>query len=188
MRYTQLIPDSLGVQSMSLLYSRPAADECSPYYFTYIQLVPDGDIVHTLQSQHANIHALLKNTTDANASAHPAPSEWSIKQVVAHLSDTERLLSFRALWFARGEQSALPGMEPNPWVAITDANARALSDLLVEFDQVRAASISLFANLDAAAWPRRGIASGDEVTVRSLAWIIAGHELHHNRSLREQYL
>jgi hypothetical protein len=173
---------------MSLLHARPAADECSQYYFTYIQLVPDGDILRILQSQHADIHALLKNTTDAHASAHPAPSEWSIKQVVAHLSDTERLLSFRALWFARGEQSALPGFEPNPWVANTDANARAMSDLLAEFDHVRAASIALFANLDAAAWQRRGIASDNIVSVRALAWIIAGHELHHNRSLREQYL
>jgi hypothetical protein len=173
---------------MSLLHTRPAADECSQYYFTYIQLVPDGDILHILQSQHAEIHALLKDTTDANASAHPAPSEWSIKQVVAHLSDAERLLSFRALWFARGEQSALPGFEPNPWVANTDANARAIGDLLAEFDHVRAASIALFANLDAAAWQRRGIASDNVVSVRALAWIIAGHELHHNRSLREQYL
>jgi hypothetical protein len=173
---------------MTLAFSRPTADECSPYYFTYIQLVPDGDIVHTLQTQHADIHALLKHTTDANASLPPAPDEWSIKQVVAHLSDAERLFSFRALWFARGEQSALPGMEPNPWVAITNANARALSDLLAEFNQVRAASISLFANLDTAAWQRRGIASGTVMSVRALAWIIAGHELHHNRSLREDYL
>jgi uncharacterized damage-inducible protein DinB len=163
-------------------------DECSPYYFSYIQLVPDADIVETLQSQHADIHTLLKNTTDAHASAHPASGEWSIKQVVAHLSDIERLFAFRALWFARGEQSDLPGLEPNPWVAIMDANARALSDLLAEFDQVRAASISLLANLDAAAWQRRGVASGNVMSVRALAWIIAGHELHHNRSLREQYL
>ncbi len=173
---------------MKSLFSRPTADECSPYYFSYIRLVPDGDIVHTLQTQHADIHALLKNTTDANASTHPAPNEWSIKQVVAHLSDTERLFSFRALWFARGEQSALPGMEPNPWVAIMDANARTLSDLLAEFDYVRAASISFFANLDTAAWQRCGTASGNVISVRALAWIIAGHELHHNRSLREEYL
>ena len=173
---------------MSLLDTRPATDECSAYYYAYIELVPDGDIVHTLQSQHADIHALLKHTTDTHASAQPAPDEWSIKQVVAHLSDAERLLSFRALWFARGEQAALPGFEPNPWVAATDANARALSDLLAEFDHVRAASIDLFANLDAVAWSRRGVASGNQVSVRALAWIIAGHELHHNRSLREQYL
>ena len=173
---------------MRLLYERPAADECIPYYFTYINLVPVGDIIHTLQSQHADIHMLLKNTSDARACAHPAPSEWSIKEVVAHLSDAERLFAFRALWFARGEQSELPGMDPNPWVAITDANERAMSDLLAEFDHVRAASISLFANLDAAAWQRRGIASGNLMSVRALAWIIAGHELHHNRSLREQYV
>lgn len=173
---------------MNRLFDRPAADECSPYYFTYIKLVPDGDIVQQLQSQHTDIHALLKHTTDAAASAQPAPSEWSIKEVVAHLSDAERLFAFRALWFARGEQAALPGMEPNPWVANTHSNARALSDLLAEFDQVRAASIALFANLDAAAWSRRGIASDNVISVRALAWIIAGHELHHNRSLREQYL
>lgn len=173
---------------MSFLYSRPAVDECSPYYFSYIQNVPEGDIIHTLQFQHADIHSLLKNTTDANASAYPAPSEWSIKQVVAHLSDAERLFAFRALWFARGEQSELPGMEPNPWVTVTDANARTLSDLLTEFDNIRATTISLFANLDVDAWKRQGVASRSRVSVRALAWIIAGHELHHNRSLREQYL
>jgi uncharacterized damage-inducible protein DinB len=169
-------------------FARPAADECSPYYFTYINLVPDGPIVRALQAQHADIHMLLQRVSDDQAGASPASDEWSIKQVVAHVSDTERLFAFRALWFARGEQSELPGMEPNPWVAITDANARPLSGLLAEFDQVRAASISLFANLDASAWERRGRASGSPVSVRALAWIIAGHELHHSRSLREQYL
>jgi uncharacterized damage-inducible protein DinB len=173
---------------MSIALTRPAAHECSPYYFTYIRLVPDGDIVETLQAQHADIHALLGHISDTAASAAPAPGEWSIKQVVAHLSDAERLFAFRALWFARGEQAELPGMEPNPWVAISDANARALGDLLAEFDHVRAASIALFANLDAAAWQRTGIASGNGISVRALAWIIAGHELHHNRSLREVYL
>jgi hypothetical protein len=173
---------------MNLTSTRPAADECSPYYFTYINLVPDGGIIDMLQSQHPGIHELLKNTTDAHASTPPAPGEWSIKEVVAHLTDAERLFAFRALWFARGEQSALPGMEPNPWVALSNANARSLSDLLAEFGHVRAASIALFANLDANAWLRRGIASDNAISVRALAWIIAGHELHHNRSLREQYL
>jgi hypothetical protein len=173
---------------MSFLDIRPTADECSSYYLTYTKLVPDGDILQTLQAQHADIHALLKDTTDAYASTRPAPEEWSVKEVVAHLSDAERLFAFRALWFARGEQAALPGMEPNPWVDLSNANARPLSDLLAEFDHVRAASIALFANLDAAAWQRRGIASDNVIGVRALAWIIAGHELHHNRSLREVYL
>jgi hypothetical protein len=173
---------------MNLLYDRPVADECSSYYFTYIDLVPDGDIVQILQAQHADIRNLLKQTADAAAGVRPAPGEWSIKQVVAHLSDAERLFAFRTLWFARGETAALPGMEPNPWVELSDSNARSLSDLLEEFDHVRAASIALFANLDKAAWQRRGVASGNMVSVRALAWIIAGHELHHNRSLREVYL
>ncbi|MBK8032184.1 MAG: DinB family protein [Chloroflexi bacterium] len=91
------------------LSQRPTADECSRYYFTYVQLVPDGDILRTLHTQHADIHSLLKDSSDTSATASPAPGEWSIKQVIAHLSDTERLFAFRALWFARGEQSALPG-------------------------------------------------------------------------------
>lgn len=168
--------------------ARPAPNECSPYYFTYIRLVPDGDIVQTLRTQHAEIHNLLAGMTDAKANASPAPGEWSAKQVLLHLIDTERLFSFRALWFARGEPSALPGMEPEPWVAITDANARSVSDLLTEFDHVRAASVCFFANLDNDAWLRRGNASGNEVSVRALAWIIAGHEVHHTISLREKYL
>ena len=165
--------------------ARPAVDECSPYYFRYIQLVPDGDIVRTLQTQHAEVHGLLKDLTEAEAAASPASGEWSAKQVLLHLSDTERLFCFRALWFARGEQAALPGMEPDPWMATVDANIRDLSDLLAEFAHVRAASVCLFAGLDATAWMRQGSASGSLISVRALAWIIAGHTLHHHRSLHD---
>lgn len=168
--------------------ARPVDGEALPYYFTYIRLVPDGDIVATLQAQHAAIHTLVGQLSEKIAEGAPAPGEWSIKDVIAHLSDAERLFSFRALWFARGEQAALPGMEPNPWVELSGANARPLPDLLAEFDHVRAATLALFGNLDAAAWERGGSASGAHVSVRALAWIIAGHELHHNRSLREDYL
>ena len=173
---------------MQVRSARPTPEEASPYYFTYIDLVPEGDVVDTLQTQRADIRDLLKHTSETQASARPAPGEWSIKEVVAHLSDSERLFSFRALWFARGEQTPLPGMEPNPWVAITVSNTRAPSDLLTEFDHVRAASLALFANLDEAAWERQGTASGKIMSVRALAWIVAGHERHHNRSLREVYL
>lgn len=168
--------------------TRPSADECISYYFTYIDLVPDGDIVQTLRVQHAEIHQLVNAISEVKAGVGPAPNEWSAKQIVQHLTDTERLFAFRALWFARGEQAALPGMEPNPWVANTNANTRAAGDLLAEFDHVRAASIALFDNLDDAAWLRRGTASGGVMSVRALAWIIAGHELHHNQSLREKYV
>ena len=168
--------------------ARPSVDECSPYYLTYVQLVPDGDIVRTLQTQQMEIHDLFRNMSEAKAMANHTPGAWSPKQVLLHLSDTERLFCFRALWFARGEQAALPGMEPEPWVANSDANGRDLSDLLAEFAHVRAASVYVFANLDNAAWMRRGTASGSQVSVRALAWIIAGHELHHIRSLRQEYI
>ncbi len=167
---------------------RSTAGECNLYYQTYIQLVPDGDIVHTLQTQHAAIEGLLRGVSEEQAASRPAPGEWSIKEVLLHLIDAERLFCFRALWFARGEQSALPGMESNPWVAITNANARPLPDLLAEFSHVRAATVHLFAALDEVAWLRQGEASGSPISVRALAWIIAGHELHHNHSLREKYL
>jgi uncharacterized damage-inducible protein DinB len=173
---------------MEARLARPAADECIEYYFTYIKLVPDGDIVQTLEGQHAAIRDLMAGMSDAQASASPAPGEWSAKQVLQHLVDTERLFVFRAMWFARGEQSALPGMEPNPWVDATDANARQVSDLLAEFDHLRAASLSFFANLSNNTWLRRGVASDATVSVRALAWIAAGHELHHLRPLREEYL
>jgi hypothetical protein len=173
---------------MSILSQRPNPNECNTYYFSYIQLVPDGNILQTLHAQHADIHALLQQTTDATAATRPAPEQWSINEVLAHLSDIERLFAFRALWFARGEQAPLPGMEPDPWIPLTNANTRTLSELLGEFDQVRAASLSLFSTLDIAAWQRQGSASGISMSVRALVWIIAGHERHHYRSLREDYL
>src|SRR5262245_31407587 len=94
--------------------ARPSADECSQYYFTYIPLVPDGDIVRTLQTQHAEMHDLLNDKTEAQAASSPAPGAWSAKQVLLHLIDTERLFCFRALWFARGEQAALPAWSQTP--------------------------------------------------------------------------
>jgi hypothetical protein len=173
---------------MSPRLARPAADECSAYYHTYTQLVPDGDIVDALRAQHAQIDDIMHDMSEAHAAARPAPGAWSAKQVLLHLIDAERLFCFRALWFARGEQSALPGMEPEPWVTLSNADAREVRDLVAEFAHVRAASVSFFHNLDPDAWLRRGSASGAVMSVRALAWIIAGHELHHARSLREEYL
>lgn len=166
---------------------RPTATEASPYYATYIALVPDGDILATLQQECSTLHALLVDVPDDIATAVPAAGEWSIKQVVQHLNDAERLFAFRALWFARGEVAALPGMEPNPWVSNTEANTRTMRDLLDEAAHIRATTVTLFAQLDEAAWQRAGIASDVSINVRALAWLIAGHELHHQRSLREVY-
>lgn len=164
---------------------RPSDDESSSYYRSYILLVPDGDIVQSLRSQAAELCGLLHDLDELRATASPAAGAWSVKQVLQHLCDTERLFCFRALWFARGEQTALPGMEPDPWVAQSAANGRSLVDLLGEHGHVRAASLALFAQLDHAAWLRRGVASDAPVSVRALAWIIAGHERHHLGALQQ---
>jgi DinB superfamily len=171
---------------MSPDHERPAADEASDYYRTYIALVPDGGIVPTLQAQQARLLALLQGVSEPQALAYPAPGEWSVKQVVQHLIDTERLFCFRALWFARGEQAALPGMEPDPWMALTDPQTRTLDDLLREYGHVRAASSAFFSSLTPAAWLRRGTASGALISVRALAWLIAGHTQHHISALEHQ--
>jgi hypothetical protein len=172
----------------SMAATRPERDECSGYSYGYIELVPQGDVIAFMQSQQASLGECMAAIGESHAVLPPAPGEWSAKQVLLHLIDTERLFGFRALWFARGERSALPGMQPDPWIAITDANARPASDLLDEWAYVRAATVHLFAHLDDQAWLRRGSASDAIVSVRALAWIVAGHTLHHERSLRAQHL
>jgi hypothetical protein len=162
--------------------------ECNSYYHAYTRLVPDGDIVATLKVQQGGMRAALAGMSEAKAEACPASGEWSTKQVLCHLIDTERLFVFRAMWFARGETTDLPGMQPDPWVALAGAQARPLADLLDEFEHLRAVSVAFFANLDEAAWRRGGNASGFHFTVRALAWITAGHERHHLASLRDKYI
>jgi hypothetical protein len=167
---------------------RPTAAEYNAYYATYTNLVPDGDVLAHMGQQHAELNALLGGISTVKADARPAAGEWTTKQVVQHLIDSERLFAFRALWIARGEQTAQPGMEPNPWAELADTSARTMPDMLSEFGHVRAATIALFTHLTDAAWARSGSASGFPVSVRALAWIIAGHERHHMTSLREKYL
>jgi hypothetical protein len=173
---------------MSVREERPDPAECNSYYHTYTRLVPDGDIVATLRDQQGGLRAGLAGMDETKAEVSPAPGEWSTKQVLCHLIDTERLFVFRAMWFARGETTDLPGMQPDPWVALAGAQARPLADLLAEFDHLRAASIAFYASLDDTAWMRAGKASGFPITVRALAWISAGHERHHLISLREKHL
>ncbi len=167
---------------------RPAADECSPYYFTYINLVPDGDIVRMLQTQHAEISDLLAGMTESQRYDQP-DARCVERQAGGAASERRRapvllpgavVRARRAGGAARHGARAVGGDHR--------LNSRDLADLLAEFAHVRAASVSFFANLDEAAWERRGSASGNLISVRALAWIIAGHELHHNRSLRQEYL
>ncbi len=168
--------------------ARPESGEYSPYYEKYVSLVPDSDLVGTLERQGAETLALLRGLPEERGAHRYEPGKWSIRQLVGHVIDGERLFSYRALAFARGDLQALPGMEQDEWMAGADFDARTLASLADEFEAVRASTIHLFRHLSPEAWARRGTASGNEVTVRALAYVIAGHEAHHFKILRERYL
>lgn len=183
------IPEVNAMTAMSrTLSERPGADEYPAYFERYIRLVPDGDIVATLTGQMAESATLLAGISEERAFFRYAPRKWSIKEVVGHVIDAERVFSYRGLRFARNDQTPLPGFDENPYVEIAHFDERPLADLAGELRLIRGATIALFAHLDDEALLRRGTASGREHTARSLAWIIAGHELHHLDVVRKRYL
>ena len=168
--------------------ARPESNEYASYYEKYISLVPDEDLVKTLERQGAETLALLRGLDEEKGAHRYEPGKWSVKQLVGHISDGERIFSYRALAFARGDSQPLPGMEQDEWMAGVDFDARTLASLVDEFEAVRSATLHLLRHLSDEAWARRGTASDNEVTVRALAYIIAGHEAHHVRVLKERYL
>jgi len=173
---------------MPTLVSRPAADEYNPYYEKYISRVPDGDIVEQLTAQVSSTIALLESIPESKGDYRYAEGKWSVKESVLHVIDAERIFAYRALRIARGDKTPLPGFEQDDYVPFSRAAERTLHDIAEELGQVRQASVALFKHLDEEAVSRRGTASNNPVTPRALAYIIAGHELHHVRILRERYL
>ena len=167
---------------------RPAATEYAPYYERYISRVPDGDLIELLERQLEDTLALLRAVPEERADARYAPGKWSIKEVVGHLSDTERVFAYRALRIARNDPTPLPGFDQDEYVRHGGFDARTLADLAAEFSAVRRATMDVFRYLDRDALSRRGVANGAEVSVRALAYIIAGHERHHGEVLRTRYL
>jgi hypothetical protein len=168
--------------------SHPEPGEYAPYYEKYISLIPGNDILATLEDQRRQTLLLLSGRTDADGDLRYAPGKWSVKEVLGHLNDTERIFAYRALRISRGDQTPLAGFEQDDYVRNGPFARRPLEDLIEDYIAVRRATISLFRNLDEAAWTRRGVASENEVTVRALAYMIAGHELHHRKILEEKYL
>lgn len=167
---------------------RPEPDEYAEAFAGYVALVPAGEIVEMLELQVCETTRLLERVSEAAADRAYAPGKWTIKQVVGHVSDTERVLGYRALRFGRGDPAPLPGFDQDPYVPAGEFGRRSLGDLIDEWIAVRRATVLLFRGMPVEGWIRRGVASGHEVTVRALAWIIAGHELHHRRILSERYL
>ena len=169
-------------------YDRPDPSEYAPYYGGYIKTAPQGDLLQILERQGAETAALIAGLPEARGDHAYEPGKWTIKEVLLHLADAERVFGYRALRFARGDQTPLPGFEQNDWTPESGAGKLTLKDLSEELRAVRGATLALLRHLPDSAPTRRGTASGKEISVRALAWIIAGHEAHHLRVLRERYL
>lgn len=167
---------------------RPEAGEYNEYYARYIALVPEGDIVDTLAREMEATQALLASLPAEREEYRYAPGKWSVREVVGHLVDTERVFAFRALWFARGGAGEMVGMDQEAWARASSAGARPLAELAEEWRALRRANVLMFGAFTPEDGARRGIASGYEVTVRALAWMIAGHELYHRAMIRSHYL
>ena len=163
---------------------RSDPSEYAPYYGRYVDLVPHGPVLDALRAQ-PDAMARLLGTADPEATY--APGKWTVHQALQHVVDTERVFAYRALSFARGDGSPLPSFDENAWAATADVSDRPFAGTIAEFRAVRAATVALFEGLTAEAWGRAGTASGNRMTVRAAAAIIAGHAAHHAAVLRERY-
>ncbi len=166
--------------------TRPRSDEHAPNYAEYVALVPENEVFGAMQAELAHTLALLRNVPDDVALLRHPPYTWSIKEVVGHVTDTERIFGYRALRIARGDSTPLPGFDENAYAKVAGFDRHALSDLLEEFELVRRSHLRLFANLAEADWSRRGVADGSEISVRALAYIIVGHQRHHTAILSQR--
>lgn len=166
---------------------RPEPGDFAPFYAGYVAAVPDGDVLETLEREgRAFADALAALPADAAARAY-APGKWTLAEVVAHLADAERVFAYRALRFGRGDTTPLPGFDQDLYVPASHAGRRPFPALVAELASLRAATLHLYRGFEPQDWARVGEANGARVTVRALAWIVAGHELHHRAILRDRY-
>jgi hypothetical protein len=166
---------------------RPEPTEYADFYANYIANVPGTDVLGVLESQRVQMLQLFAGRSERDGSFRYAPAKWTVKEVLGHTTDTERIFTYRALRIARGDPTPLPGFEQDDFVRNGEFGKRTLAGLVEEFAAVRSASLMLFRSFQEEAWPRRGVASQKEVTVRALAFITAGHQIHHRLVLEERY-
>jgi hypothetical protein len=165
----------------------PAPDEAAAYYSRYIEHVSGGDVVGFLEAQRDETLLFLRRVSEQKSRERYAPDKWNVREVLSHVNDTERVMSFRAFWFARGFTSPLPSFDQELSAEAARASRRAWSDHVLEFAAVRAATLAFFQSLSSEDWLRRGVASDNPFTVRALAYVTAGHLAHHVSLLRERY-
>ena len=168
--------------------TRPQTTEAADYYFKYIDLITSDDIVPTIETQMGEMLQLLSGISEEQSLHSYAPGKWTIREVLNHVNDGERVFSGRAFWFARGFNDPLPSFDQDVAVQMSHANNTSWADLVEEFEIVRLGTLSLLKSLPAEAWDRTGVASDNPVSVRALVYIIAGHVAHHMGVLREKYL
>ena len=167
---------------------RPEDGEYLEYYSRYISLVPEGDILATLAKQNQATIALLRGLSEAQGGYRYAPDKWTVKELVAHVCDAERVFAYRAMRFARADETPLAGFDENAYVKNGSFDECSLADIVTGFENVRSSTLSLFTLMSPQASTRRGKANNAEISVRALAYILAGHELHHMNILRTRYL
>jgi len=185
---TEALPRTGAMRQTAAMNDRPDPSEAAPYYFKYIDRVPDGDVVKTLERQEGDLLTLVSGVSEETSRRRYAEGKWSLREVLAHVNDTERVFVFRAFWFARGFDAPLPDFDQEVAARGARADEIAWGRRLEEFRHVRRATLSLFRNLPSEAWKRGGVASGNPVTVRALAFIAAGHVSHHMAILKARYL
>jgi hypothetical protein len=167
--------------------ARPEAGEYAAYYDKYISLLPGTDVTGALDAQRVQTLQLFRGRSERDGNFRYAADKWTVKEVLGHISDSERIFTYRALRIARADETPMAGFEQDDYVRSGGFNERPLASLVEEFAHVRSASLALFRSLGPEAWLRRGTANKNEVSVRALAFITAGHELHHRRILEERY-
>lgn len=170
------------------MLQRPTESEYPNYYQPYVKLVPDGSIVQTLEENLLAVVKLFEGISEEDGLQRYAPGKWSVKEVLGHIIDTERIMSYRLMRAARGDQTPLAGFNENDYVQAAQTNSLSMETILEDFKATRNASITLIQNTPVDAWANKGNANGMEITTRAIAYIIAGHEMHHRKIVEERYL
>lgn len=167
--------------------SRPEPGEYAPYYDRYISLIQGNDILTTLDAQRRQMLLFLSGRDEADGDYRYAPGKWTVKELLGHVCDTERIFAYRALRISRGDRTPIEGFDQDPYVQNAPFAHRPLAEVIEDYIAVRRATLTLFRNLDEQAWLRRGTANNNDVSVRAIAYTAAGHELHHRRILEQKY-
>lgn len=178
----------IAVEYSNSMNRRPLKSEAAKHYWSYINKVPGNDIVTVLEEQLPTALKMLAGISEETSLTRYASDKWSMRQTLNHINDTERIFSYRALWYARNLPSPLPGYDQNAAARASDADGMPWAAHVEEFRRLRLATISLFAGLPELAWDRTGTADGNLFTVRAIAYVIAGHMAHHLDLLQERYV